>query len=100
MPNGQFLYIEIMLVFMCSCQNNFSKPSVPVKSVFLANSLTIQSIFLLVLLDLVLGEAALEVDVEVVAAFLPLSHVSVLHGCGGSGELRPARGSGDGEGGG
>ena len=62
---------------------------------FWPTSLTIQSIFFLVLLDLVLGEAALEVDVEVVAAFLPLSHVSVLHGCGGSGELRPARGSGD-----
>ena len=44
---------------------------------------------------MVLGEAALEVDVEVVAAFLPLFHVSVLHGCGGSGELRPARGSGE-----
>ena len=44
---------------------------------------------------MVLGEAALEVDVEVVAAFLPLSHVSVLHGCGGCGELGPARGSGE-----
>ena len=60
----------------------------------MTDSLTIKSIFFLVLLDLVLGEAALEVDVELVAALLPLSHVSVLHGCGGSGELRPARGSG------
>ena len=61
-------------------------------------SLTIGSILFEVLLDLVLREAALKVDVEVVAAVLPLSHVSVLHGCGG--ELGPGRGSGIGGGGG
>ena len=41
--------------------------------------LTIVAVFLNVVLELLLGESPVDIDVEVVAAFLPRAHVSVVH---------------------
>ena len=42
-------------------------------------SLTVGAVFVQVLFDLVCGQTLFGVDVEVVAAFLPRFHESVLH---------------------